>query len=147
MLTSVNMDSCQKNRLGNGPVRKAMGFPTNSPCIAMELQKKCPNRSGQVHHRHVTLEGGRTKSAQVYPEGLCRAIGQGLTHQLEVDKKGKFMLAKLGGTEEEMHDVQQQLHQEFPTAEEDDEKELTSAWDDVTGGALDPEKVKAARQE
>ena len=102
-IMKVTGDQCcyglkSRDKQGEGLVRKTTGFMTNAPCIALQLQRKCPNRSGKVHHRHVTLEGGRTKPAQVYPEGLCRAICQGLIHQLEVDKKGQFMLARLAGT-------------------------------------------------
>ena len=75
----VKAEQCQyglmsTDGLGRGLVRKSIGFMTNAPCIAMQLQRRCPNKIGRRVHRHVTLEGGRTKPAQVYPDGLCRAI-------------------------------------------------------------------------
>ena len=87
-----------------GPARKSIGFMTNSPCIAQALSPRCPNLKGKEVHEHVRLEGGRTKAAQVYPPGLCRAICQGYMKQIEADRKGQFRLAELsssdGGKEE-----------------------------------------------
>ena len=50
----VIADQCRyglifEDRMGHGMVRKAVGFVTTPPCLAMELQKRCPNRSGKVH--------------------------------------------------------------------------------------------------
>ena len=130
-----------------GWLEKPQGFMTNAPCIAMQLQRRCPNTRGKVVHRHVILQGGRTKPAQIYPDGLCRAICKGLIDQLERDKRGQFLLAQLSGTNKETRDVQQQLNLEYPTVEEDQTAELEAAWDDVTGAALDPAGVKRARKE
>ena len=33
-----------KGNNGPGPARKATGFMTNSPCIALQLKRRCPNR-------------------------------------------------------------------------------------------------------
>ena len=75
----VNGDQCMYGLKSNdgareGPARKGVGFMTNSICIANKLQKRCPNRKGEQVHRHVILENGRTRAAQVYPPGLCKAI-------------------------------------------------------------------------
>ena len=75
----VTADQCQYNLLsrdnqGEGLVKKATGFMTNAPCIAMQLQRRCPNKPGRIHHRHVTLEGGRTKAAQVYIYADARSL-------------------------------------------------------------------------
>ena len=64
-----------------------------------------------------------------------------------MDKKGQFLLAQLQGTEEEQRDVQQQLAEEFKTAEEEEPDALEQAWDDVTGAELDPNGVRLARKE
>ena len=82
----VSADQCQyglmsRDKTGEGVVRKATSFMTYAPYVAMELQRRCPNRLGKIHHRHVTLEGGRTTFAQVYPEELCKAICKGLLNQ------------------------------------------------------------------
>ena len=151
-VTKVSADQCQyglvsRDANGEGKVRKAIGFLTNAPYIAMQLSKRCPNRLGEMKHRHVVLEGGRTKAAQVYPEGSCRATCKGLMEQLESDRKGQFILAQLEGTETEMQDVQQQLAKEYPMVEENDTTTMEQAWDDVTGAELDAGMVKSARQD
>ena len=42
-----------KGEEGKGPARKSTGFMTNSPCIALQLRRRCPNRVGYQVHRHV----------------------------------------------------------------------------------------------
>ena len=148
----VSADQCQygllsRDKTGEGYVRKATSFMTNAPYVALQLQKRCPNRTGRVVHRHVTLEGGRTKPAQIYPEGLCRAICKGLLDQITADQKGQFLLAQLNGTQEEARDVEWQLKDEFKTVETEESVDLQQAWDDVIGAELDPAKVRQARSE
>lgn len=75
----VKADQCQygltsTDGLGKGLLRKIAGFMINVSCIALQLQKRCPNRCGRVIHRHVILEGGRTTPTQIYTDGLCKAI-------------------------------------------------------------------------
>ena len=58
-VVKVSADQCQyglisRDQFGKGLARKAIGFMTNSPCLAQELQRKCPNRYGRIQHRHVT---------------------------------------------------------------------------------------------
>ena len=98
-------------------------------------------------HRHVILEDGRPRAAQVYPEGLCKAICEGLHAQLEADRRGQFTIASLKGTARELHDVQSQMDKEYKMVEEDYSSEVQKAWDDVTGAELVPAGVKVARQE
>ena len=74
---------------GDGPARKATGFMTNSPCIALQLQRRCPNRKGYPVHQHVQLDGGKAKAAQVYPPGFCKAICQGLIERIQADQNGQ----------------------------------------------------------
>ena len=62
--------SCDGERVG--PARKRIGFMTNSPCIATALMKKCPNAKSKVVHKHVRLESGRAKVAQIYPQSCAR---------------------------------------------------------------------------
>ena len=148
----VFADQCQyglvsQDDKGHGAVRKATGFMTNEPYIALQLQKGCPNRTGKIHHRHVILEGSRTKPAQVYPEGLCKAICTGLIQQISMDRKGPFMIAHLDGTEQEAADGRQQLQEELKIVEHDNEEEMQQAWDDVSGAELNPGMVKTARGE
>lgn len=148
----VEADQCQyglmtRDRTGVGPARKTTGFMTNAPCIADNLKRRCPNRNGKIHHKHITLQGGRTKAAQIYPEELCRAICRGLIQQIEMDRKGQFLLAQLEGTAKEAQDIINQLKEEFPTVEVDETASMERAWDDVIGAELDPTMVRNARRE
>ena len=79
-------------------------------------KRKCPNRSGRTNHRHVILESGRAKMAPIYPDGLCRAICNGLIEQIEAERKGQLPLAQLHGTNAEAKDIKEQ----YQTAEEDE---------------------------
>ena len=134
-----------------GPARKRTGFLTNAVCVARRLCNKCPNQAGYVVHRHVILENGRTKVAQIYPDELCREICKGIQEQVEVDRKGQHLLAQVsaddGDTTEQLMNVAKGLVQKYRTVEEDNEAEMEKAWDDVSGAELNPEMVKKARSE
>ena len=74
-VNKVIADQCRygmrsKDKNGEGPARTSIGFMINSPCIAMQLQRRCPNRGGYNIHKHVLLQGGRARAAQVYPPDL-----------------------------------------------------------------------------
>ena len=62
---------------GKGPAQKPTKFMTNSPCIAKELSRRCPNRMthSAKAHKHVHLMNGRAKAAQEYPSALCSRLG------------------------------------------------------------------------
>ena len=60
------------------PARKSIRFLTNAPCVARRLMKRCPNRIGRQSHNHVRLENGWAKTAQEYPDKLCREICRGI---------------------------------------------------------------------
>ena len=75
--------------------RKATGFMTNAPCVAQQLNKRCPNGKAWQVHEHIRLECGRTKAAQVYPKALCEAICNGLERHLQVDGDGPYLLASV----------------------------------------------------
>ena len=79
-----------------GPARKNTDFMTNSLCIAQALSQRCPNKRNHQVHEHVKPEGGRTKAAQVYPPGLCRAICQGFMAQMEADRRGAIPIGRVG---------------------------------------------------
>ena len=78
-----------KDQQGEGLAKKPTGFMTNSPCIALQFKRRCPNKEGYQIHRHVRLQGGRARAAQIYPRELCKAICKGLMKQIEVDRKGQ----------------------------------------------------------
>ena len=149
-------DQCQygsnvKGGNHEGPARKSTGFLTNSPCIARKLCKRCPNWSGQEIHKHIRLESGRAIKAQVYPDALCRAIWQGVNDQLDADRAGQFLfmnsMNKNNTTSKDLENEKRQMEHKYRIVEEDDTMELECAWDDVSGAALDPQKVKQARRE
>ena len=124
----VDADQCQygmisKDKFGTGLARKATGFMTIAPCIAVQVQRNCPNRPGRMHHGHITLQSGRAKAAQIDPDELCRAICRGLMDQIEVDRKDQLLLAHVHGTEREARDVQEQ----YKTVEDETEA-LDSAF-------------------
>ena len=135
-------DQCQyglltRDKDGVGYAREATNFMTNSPCVAARCQRRCPNRHGHAVHRHMQLIGSKTKDAQIYPKGLCRAICEGLRDQLKVDEDGRFTLANLQGTQRELKDIKAQL-EEYKIVEEGYDEEVCQAWDDVSGAELNP---------
>ena len=76
-------DQCQygskaKGTDGEGPARKTTGFMTSPPCKALQLQRRCPIGARYKVHKHVQMDGGRAKAAQVYPPELCRVVCRGL---------------------------------------------------------------------
>lgn len=126
----VDADQCMyglKSHDGEreGPARKGTGFLTNSACIADQLRRRCPNRKGHQVHRHVVLEDGRTRAAQVYPDGLCRAICRGLRNQIQVDANGQFLLMNLDTTKDEssrdLQKSEEKLRRKYQTVEEEDD--------------------------
>ena len=115
------------------------------------LSKRCPNRLGWKVHEHIKFEGGRTRAAQIYQEGLCKAICRGLDAQLKVDAQQQFLLANIASdttaTSKELMKAAEYVEGKYRTVEEDLDDQLEEAWDDVSGAQLDPKVAKLARQE
>ena len=132
-----------------GPARKRTGFLTNSPCIAKRLELRCPNTKANKIHDHVVLINGRAKAAQVYPPALCRAVCVGFIEQLEVDRKGQFIIANVStnNNTKDLMEEAETIKARYKTIEEDDSPDLEVAWDDVSGAELDPKAVRKARVE
>ena len=126
-----------KDDKGEGFARKRTGFLTNSVCVAKRLSKMCPNRNGFQVHRHVRVECGRTRVAQVYPQELCRQMCKGIQEQVEADRQGCYLLAQVGSVDgtnrQEMRREANQITTKYRTVEENNDEELQRAWDDVTG--------------
>ena len=159
MLTKA--DQCQyglivEDMKGQALAKKPTKFLTNSPCIASQLRRTCEGTHTHPNHRHANLFGGVAKFAQVYPPALCEAICCGLKEQVDLDRRGQFLLLELNAQELKedcgnMHapvtkwlgnlNTQEEIH---PTVCEGNEAELMQAWDDVTGKELDAEKVALA---
>ena len=133
-----------------GLARKRTGFMTNSICLAKRLERRCPNKPIEEIHKHIVLEGGRTRAAQVHPPELCKEICRGIQEQIEVDRRGEFLIGimdkhqRADGTQ--LLQAQKELQRHYKTFEEDDEVML-EAFDDVSGATLDPRKVQQARRE
>lgn len=134
-----------------GPARKGIGFITNSICIAKKSSRRCPNRRGEMLHKHVVLKARRIRAAQVYPEGLCKAICERLQEQKRLDEKGQFLLMNVNSdtkaSSKELHVCAEDIKKKYATVEEKNDEELEDAWGDVSGAALDPKMVRKARQE
>ena len=137
-------DQCRyglKTRDGDqtGLARKSTSFMISSPCIAQALSKRCPNTTNRVVHQHIRLEGGRTRAAQVYPPGLCKAMCGGFKAQMEADRKAQFLLAEIqqneGDSGVDMMRTSKQLKERYDTVVEDNSDEMDLAWDDVSGAA------------
>ena len=127
--------------------RKRAWFMTNSPCIATQLNRKCPNTKEWQLHEHMALINGRPKMAQVYPPKICQAICEGLRQQMKADQDGRFLLATLKQSEG-VHKETQEMKKRFKTFEkEDNETTMQEVWDDVSGAELDLKLVKEARLE
>ena len=87
-LQRVVGDQCQydlksKDEEGIAPARKRIGFLTNAACVSKKLNKRCPNTNTYQVHRHLALENGRTRAAQVYPDKLCKEICLGIQEQIQ----------------------------------------------------------------
>ena len=134
---------------GTALARKRIGFLTNAVCVAQRLSRRCPNRPGYQVHRHVVLDNGRPKAAQVYPDKLCKEICLGIQEQVQKDREGQFLSANIvtDGNEcsKKLMKVANELKERRQTVEEE-EGLMEEAWDDVSGDALDPNEVKKARK-
>ena len=127
--------------------RKRIGFMTNSPCIATQLNAKCPNSREWKIHEHMTLIDGRPRMAQVYPPKFCQAICEGLKQQIKADRNGQFLLATMKQGEG-MHNEASEMKKKLKTVEEEEDgPHMQEAWDDVSGAELNPELVMKARRE
>ena len=92
-------DQCMYGPVTKGPkksglisAKKPTQFLTNPPCIAQQLQRRCPGKDSHSESRRASLFAGRAKKAQTYPEALCEAICLGVKEQIQADKEGRFHL-------------------------------------------------------
>jgi hypothetical protein len=122
---------------GIGYVRKQTMWLTNSKELAKTLEKKC---SGM--HRHVQLINGRAKHAQVYPPKLVSAILRGIRQELRNAGELSALSELVAGPCPD--DTGNEQTEEFFDPDNVPEGEY---YDSVTGIVLDPEKVRAARND
>ena len=137
-----------------GLVAKPTRFATNSEYLSQELDVQC-----EKDHEHAHLMGGRAAAAQVYPPALCKAVVVGIKKQIKEDSRWMeaqedtkdVMLLEIDVSDDEdcpslcdddSDDLEVNLNSEVSSCGSDD----WEAEDDVHGGSLDPEGVKAARK-
>ena len=78
-------DMCEYNMQqidngGLGSIKKRTAFTTNSPEIAKRVARQCAEG-----HRHIELINGRPKTAEVYPDELCKQILECTCAQMRKD--------------------------------------------------------------
>jgi hypothetical protein len=126
-------DQCQyglrtwgrNRRVKDVAARKRTKFMTNSEEIAAELRRRC---RGEHEHGHLT--GKRAQEAAIYPEGLCKAICRGLLKEKHNGMMKVKPLMSIRHTDSVGQGKNTVSHEEI--------NEYTHAWDDVTGGILEP---------
>ena len=125
-----------RDEQGEGLVKKETWWVTNSPCIAAELDRECPNvnKPAPLWHRHVHLVNQRAHHARVYPPKLVAAILRGCRAQLAWT--GKMNNFDYPVPKDPVSPRQPEMAEE-----------LESYWDDANGGYLNPKLVRQARQE
>ena len=125
-------------------VRKETGWITNCKELADLLQGECENKyTGQVWHRHVSLENGRARKAQVYPPNLVYAILKTLKKTLVDSGRLSALEERVAGPVPEEPLVAYDLLTD-PNGNGED---WSTYYDDVNGGWLETGMVKKARVE
>ena len=135
------------------PARKPTSFMTNSWYIANELTRRCSGK-----HQHFSLMEGRAKAAEEYPDGLCKAICNGMKKQQAFDATGLCSLCSMTtrDLENSMTAAGMPTHWKDEQHENQTEEELLQreimllrikdgevwAKDDISGVALDPPRSK-----
>ena len=86
-VTVVGVDQCMYGLKTKGqrkgewlPAKNSTCFMTNIWHIAQRLQERCDGN----HKHQAIIGGGRSQEGQVYSEGLCRAICEGLLKERQV---------------------------------------------------------------
>ena len=141
----VNADQCRYgltsvDQLGRAPAKKPTKLITNMEPAFVCLSLRCDKS-----HRHVTLENGRARAAQIYPEKLCQAIIECFIKTKEVKQdEADDAYAML----EEPTDELMMLHELGPEVHAESWAEMSEDlhYDENTGEALDPQKVRDGRR-
>ena len=125
-----------------GLVREAITFMTNSTELATRLDRRC-SKECRESTQHLPIWGARAREAQVYPQGLCRTVTEGIRAQKEVDQRRLcgIELADLG-----IHEDDASATRYDSQHDEQEEQRWWRAWDDVTGQELEPAEVRKARK-
>ena len=82
----AHSDQCQMGAVAasgpskGGPVKKPIGFLSNSRCILKELSRRCSGQGGACSRpqggKHVPCEGKVARDAAIYPAKLCKLYDQ-----------------------------------------------------------------------
>ena len=118
-----------------GPARKRTNIMSNSIEVLRKVERSCPNTLSDksAHHRHIPLDQGRAKAAQVYPRAFCRQVCEAILAEKRnraigvtpIDVMNLEELKKVAtkSGQEECEDPSGALH----------EPEGAQAYDDVSG--------------
>ena len=140
MVKSVVAHMCafglkSKDENGEGLVKKATRFLSNSMALLAELDQQCPGCA-----RHVNLMAGRAAKAAIYPRALCKAVCRGICTHMELDYYDLITVPVADGPKD--LDIGAIWEQDQAT-----DPWQRQYWDDVSGKVLNEELVKAARAE
>ena len=114
---------------------------TSSAEVVKRVSNECPGG-----HRHVHLEQGRTKMAQVYPRASCHAVCDGIASQRRMDSLGVVAMPVMNL--DQMTAVANERGRKDESPEEFLHEECGyEAFDDVTGDEVDPKLMRIARKE
>ena len=123
---------------GTAPVYKPTGWMSNSPYILEELNQQCINNKlpPDQRHRHASLEHGRARQAQVYPEQLCYSILRGLRRHMVAH--GLCHVGSVGTVCEDVeeHEINMNIQQPY-----------SQFYDNISGKPLNSKLVQQARAE
>jgi hypothetical protein len=101
-----------------------------------EMLKELPNKCDGSHQRQI-LVSDRAKEAEIYPEGLCRAICVGLAKAI---RNSAMKILKLVDVS-----VNTKVGNN-PGDHNENDNSYRQAWDDVSGEELGPGEVAKARR-
>ena len=144
------------------PVQKSTRVASNSREVLKRLNRRCPNKGGEgARHAHVQLEGGMTKSAQIYPREFCKTVCEGIAAEKRLRALGmeawtidevSLAAEKLCIDERYGKDPSKELHEEDvgdigAVYRQTPIEDGITACDDQSGEPLKPEMVRVARRE
>ena len=125
---------------GVGFVKKETQWVTNSEEVAKIIEGRCNGT-----HRHVHLINGRARHAQVYPPKLVSAILKGIRNELR--KRGELNQLKESTAGPSPDGTNNEPTEDLQPIFEEVNGHGGPYYDSVTGIALDPVSVQAARKE
>ena len=138
ILDVVNMVVLQDLKEVQGATKEQWEFRIPKHCREVQIINYYVKK-GYTYHRHIPLTDGRAKFAQVYPEGLVRAIVQGLLRQLR--KPTAYVCGVTMGPINQENDI------DFSLFDSSADGDWDTFVDEVSGKPLKTSLVEAARAE